>query len=242
MSNERYFPGLEGVIAGETAISTVDGGLTYRGYSIEDLSRKGSFLEVAYLLQYGELPNTAEKKEWVKNITYHTMVHEQLIRFFSGFRRDAHPMAVMCGVVGALSAFYHDSTDINDPVQREIACHRLIAKMPTIAAMTSGRTIRALPILRCEPRSACRTAPRRAASMMIGAFMLVPLSSVEVPICTMESALEAAPAHRSGDWTASANIRRIYQQKSGRRAGTLRRLSRRSALRGTESDQRDRPG
>jgi len=107
----------------------------YRGYPIDQLAQQSDFLEVAYLLLYGELPSQAEYKTFVKTITNHTMVHEQLTQFFRGFRRDAHPMAVMCGVMGALSAFYHDSTDINDPVQRRIASHRLIAKTPTIAAM-----------------------------------------------------------------------------------------------------------
>jgi citrate synthase len=99
------------------------------------LARSSDFEEVCYLLLYGELPNKAEREKFVRGITYHTMVHEQLREFFRGFRRDAHPMAVMCGVVGALSAFYHDSTDINDPHQRMVATHRLVAKMPTIAAM-----------------------------------------------------------------------------------------------------------
>ena len=133
-----YDPGFTSTAACESEITFIDGEkgvLLHRGYPIDQLAEKSDFLEVAYLLQYGELPNKKEKEGWVKHITYHTMVHEQLIRFYSGFRRDAHPMAVMCGVVGALSAFYHDSTDIHDEHQREIACHRLIAKMPTIAAM-----------------------------------------------------------------------------------------------------------
>ena len=96
---------------------------------------RSDFLETCYLLYYGELPTPSQRKEFDKNITYHTMVHEQMTRFYQGFRRDAHPMAVMVAVVGAMSAFYHDSTDINDARQREIACHRMIAKLPTIAAM-----------------------------------------------------------------------------------------------------------
>lgn len=133
-----FDPGFTSTSACESKITFIDGDqgiLLHRGYPIDQLAEKSDFLEVAYLLQYGELPNAAEKQDWVKHITYHTMVHEQLISFYSGFRRDAHPMAVMCGVVGALSSFYHDSTDIHDPKQREIACHRLIAKMPTLAAM-----------------------------------------------------------------------------------------------------------
>jgi citrate synthase len=131
-------PGFTSTSSCESKITFIDGDkgiLLHRGYPIDQLADKSDFLEVAYLLQFGELPNNSQKQEWVKNITYHTMVHEQLSSFFNGFRRDAHPMAIMCGVVGALSAFYHDSTDIHDPRQREIACHRLIAKMPTLAAM-----------------------------------------------------------------------------------------------------------
>ncbi|MDX2027024.1 MAG: citrate synthase [Alphaproteobacteria bacterium] len=134
-----FDPGFTSTGSCESKITFIDGDkgiLLHRGYPIDELANKSDFLEVAYLLQYGDLPNVKQKEEWVRNITYHSMVHEQLIRFYSGFRRDAHPMAVMCGVVGALSAFYHDSLDIHDEAQREIACHRLIAKMPTIAAMT----------------------------------------------------------------------------------------------------------
>jgi citrate synthase len=118
-----------------TYIDGDEGVLLYRGYPIEQLAEKGDFLETAYLLYYGELPNAAQRKQFEKNITYHTMVNEQMVLFFRGFRRDAHPMAVMVAVVGALAAFYHDSTDVNDARQREIASHRMIAKIPTIAAM-----------------------------------------------------------------------------------------------------------
>ena len=119
-----------------TYIDGEEGILMHRGYSIQDLTEKSTFLEVAYLLLYGDLPSPKEMAEFEDNITYHTMVNEQIHYFFRGFRRDAHPMAIMCGVVGALSAFYHDSLDIWDPVQREISAHRLIAKIPTLAAMT----------------------------------------------------------------------------------------------------------
>ena len=119
-----------------TFIDGDEGILMHRGYSIEELTEKSTFLEVAYLLLYGDLPSKNELHDFTKSITYHTMVHEQIHLFFRGFRRDAHPMAIMCGVVGALSAFYHDSLDIWDPKQREISAHRLIAKMPTLAAMT----------------------------------------------------------------------------------------------------------
>ncbi len=133
-----YDPGFTSTASCESAITYIDGDegiLLYRGYPIDQLARKSSFLEVCYLLLNGELPTQPQLDAFVKNITTHTMVHEQLVYFFRGFRRDAHPMAVMVGTVGALSAFYHDSTDITDPHQREVASHRLIAKMPTIAAM-----------------------------------------------------------------------------------------------------------
>jgi citrate synthase len=119
-----------------TYIDGDKGILMHRGYKIEDLAEKSTFMEVCHLLMYGELPNQAELDGFIKNITYHTMVHDQMNFFYRGFRRDAHPMAVMCGVVGAMSAFYHDSLDIYDPQQREISAHRLIAKIPTLAAMT----------------------------------------------------------------------------------------------------------
>ncbi len=133
-----YDPGFTSTASCESDITFIDGDkgvLLYRGYPISQLAEHSSFLEVCYLLLYGELPTKTQMDEYTYVITHHTMVHEQLASFFRGFRRDAHPMAVMCGVVGALSAFYHDSTDINDPVQRQIASHRLIAKIPTIAAM-----------------------------------------------------------------------------------------------------------
>src|SRR5271156_467226 len=139
-----YDPGFMATAACRSSITYIDGDegiLMYRGYPIQELAEKSDFLEVAYLLLNGELPTAKEKAQFVHDITHHTMVHEQLTTFFRGFRRDAHPMAVMCGVVGALSAFYHDSTDINDPRQREIASHRLIAKMPTLAAMAYKYTI-----------------------------------------------------------------------------------------------------
>ena len=121
--------------SGLTFIDGDEGMLLHRGYPIESLANNSDFLEVAYLLLEGELPNAKQKAEFDNAITRHTMVHEQLSIFYRGFRRDAHPMAIMCGVVGALSAFYHDSTDIQDPTQRMIASRRLIAKIPTLAAM-----------------------------------------------------------------------------------------------------------
>ncbi|WP_018632472.1 citrate synthase [Neomegalonema perideroedes] len=133
-----YDPGFTSTAACKSTITYIDGDkgeLLYRGYPIDQLADKSNYLEVCYLLLYGELPTQAQLKDFEQRVTRHTMIHDQMQYFFRGFRRDAHPMAVMCGVVGALSAFYHDSTDINDPVQREIASIRLIAKMPTIAAM-----------------------------------------------------------------------------------------------------------
>lgn len=133
-----YDPGFTSTASCKSKITYIDGDkgqLLYRGYPIEQLAEQGSFLETCYLLLYGELPSDAEYQDFRQRITYHTMLHEQMNRFYTGFRRDAHPMAVMVGVVGALSAFYHDSTDIHDHEQRRIASHRMIAKMPTIAAM-----------------------------------------------------------------------------------------------------------
>ena len=133
-----FDPGFTSTGSCESALTFIDGDkgvLLHRGYSIEDLAENSDFLDVAYLLIYGELPNKAEKANFDRDVTYHTMVHEQMMNFFRGFRRDAHPMAIMCGVVGAMSAFYHDSTDIHDEHQRMVATFRLIAKMPTIAAM-----------------------------------------------------------------------------------------------------------
>ncbi len=133
-----YDPGFMATAACRSSITYIDGDegvLLYRGYPIEELAAKSDFMEVSYLLLFGELPTAAQREQFVYDITHHTMVHEQISSFFHGFRRDAHPMAIMCGVVGELSAFYHDSTDIHDPYQRMVASYRLIAKMPTIAAM-----------------------------------------------------------------------------------------------------------
>ncbi len=133
-----YDPGFTSTASCKSTITFIDGEegtLLHRGYPIEQLADKGSFIETCYLLLNGELPSASELEEFETAITQHTMLHEQMNRFFHGFRRDAHPMAIMVGVVGALSAFYHDSTDINDEEQRRIASRRLIAKIPTIAAM-----------------------------------------------------------------------------------------------------------
>jgi len=133
-----FDPGYKATASCESALTFIDGEkgiLLYRGYPIEEVAAEAEFLEVCHLFLHGELPNAEEKAAFERIITQHTMVHEKLRQFYEGFRRDAHPMAIMCGVVGALSAFYHDSTDIEDPEQRLIAAHRLIAKMPTLAAM-----------------------------------------------------------------------------------------------------------
>jgi len=133
-----FDPGYGETASCESDITYIDGDegvLLYRGYPIEQLAEHSDFVEVCYLLMNGELPTPSQLKDFRKSVTYHTMVHEQIRRFFDGFRRDAHPMAIMCGVVGALAAFYHDNIDISDPRQREIAAFRLIAKVPTIAAM-----------------------------------------------------------------------------------------------------------
>ncbi|MBA1204504.1 citrate (Si)-synthase [Pseudomonas capeferrum] len=133
-----FDPGFMATASCESKITYIDGDkgvLLHRGYPIEQLAEKCDYLETCYLLLNGELPNAEQKAQFVGTVKNHTMVHEQLKTFFNGFRRDAHPMAVMCGVVGALSAFYHDSLDINNPQHREISAIRLVAKMPTLAAM-----------------------------------------------------------------------------------------------------------
>ncbi|HSF93329.1 MAG TPA: citrate synthase [Paracoccaceae bacterium] len=133
-----FDPGFTSTAACESAITYIDGDkgeLLHRGYPIDQLAEKSHFLEVCFLLLYGELPTAEQIEDFESRVTNHTMVHEQMHNFFRGFRRDAHPMATMVGVVGAMSAFYHDSTDINDPWQREVASIRMIAKVPTIAAM-----------------------------------------------------------------------------------------------------------
>ncbi|MEP4768258.1 MAG: citrate synthase [Roseibium sp.] len=133
-----YDPGFTSTASCESKITYIDGDegtLLYRGYPIEQLADHGDFLESCYLLLYGELPTKSQKDDFVQRVTYHTMIHEQMHRLYAGFRRDAHPMAILCGTVGALSAFYHDSTDISDPHQRMVASLRMIAKLPTMAAM-----------------------------------------------------------------------------------------------------------
>ena len=132
-----FDPGFTSTASCESQITYIDGKegiLLYRGYPIDQLAKQSNFLETAYLLLHGELPGAGEYENFEKAVAHHTLLHEQFERFFSGFRRDAHPMAIMVGSVGALSSFYHDSTDVQDPEQRLMASHRMIAKMPTIAA------------------------------------------------------------------------------------------------------------
>ena len=139
-----YDPGFTSTASCDSTITFIDGDkgeLLHRGYPIDQLAEKSHYLEVCYLLLYGELPSPAALEDFEQRVTMHTMLHEQMHYLFRGFRRDAHPMAIMVGVVGAMSAFYHDSTDINDPWQREVASIRMIAKMPTIAAMAYKYTI-----------------------------------------------------------------------------------------------------
>ena len=133
-----YDPGFTSTASCDSGLTFIDGKdgiLAYRGYAIDQLAEKGSFLETCHLLLYGELPTAQQDGAFCNRITYHSVLHEQMNKFDTGFRRDAHPMAVMVGVVGALSAFYHESTDIHDAMKRRLATHQLIAKMPTIAAM-----------------------------------------------------------------------------------------------------------
>ena len=139
-----YDPGFTSTASCDSTITFIDGGkgeLLHRGYPIDQLAEHSHYLEVCFLLLYGNLPTPAELEDFENRVTNHTMIHEQMGYLFRGFRRDAHPMAIMTGVVGAMSAFYHDSTDITDPWQREVASIRMIAKMPTIAAMAYKYTI-----------------------------------------------------------------------------------------------------
>ncbi|MBN9403235.1 MAG: citrate (Si)-synthase, partial [Burkholderiales bacterium] len=133
-----YDPGFMATASCESAITYIDGDkgqLLYRGYPIDQLATNCDFLSICYLIMNGELPSDQQKQEFDSLVTHHTLVHEQMHTFLQGFRRDAHPMAVLTGLVGALSAFYHDSTDITNPRHREVSAVRLIAKMPTLVAM-----------------------------------------------------------------------------------------------------------
>ncbi len=169
-----YDPGFTSTGSCESKITYIDGDegiLLYRGYPIDDLAEHGDFLETCYLLLYGDLPTTQQKAAFVDSVIHHTMVHEQMSRFFQGFRRDAHPMAVMVGSVGALSAFYHDSTDITDPQQRMVASIRMIAKMPTLAAMAYKYSV-GQPFI--YPRQFARLCLELPAHVFRGAVRAVP--------------------------------------------------------------------
>ena len=144
-----YDPGFMSTAACNSSITYIDGDkgeLLYRGYPIEQLAVNADFMETCYLLLHSELPNDTQKKAFVETVTNHTMVHEQMQFFFRGFRRDAHPMSVLVGTVGALASFYHDSLDINDPVHRDVSAIRLIAKMPTLVAMSYKYSIEYRPV------------------------------------------------------------------------------------------------
>jgi citrate synthase len=139
-----YDPGFGSTASCESKITYIDGDagvLMYRGYPVEQLAEKSSFMEVCYLLLHGELPNAAQQREFTKTITTHTMINETILRLFNGFHYDSHPMAMVAGVVGSMSAFYHDTTDIMDPRHRDIFAHRIIAKLPTIAAAAYKHTV-----------------------------------------------------------------------------------------------------
>ena len=154
-----YDPGFTSTASCDSGITYIDGDdgvLVHRGYPIDELAEKSDFMEVCYLLLHRELPNAAEKDLFVKTITNHTMVHEQLTYFYRGFRRDAHPMAIMVGVVGALSAFYHDSTDIHDPLQRMIASVRMIALWPQKLPVGPDQAAKPCPKVRASRRDVTR--------------------------------------------------------------------------------------
>ncbi len=143
-----YDPGFTSTASCDSTITFIDGDkgeLLHRGYPIDQLAEKSHFLEVCYLLLYGDLPSADQLEDFESRVTNHTMLHEQMVYFYRGFRRDAHPMAIMTGVVGAMSAFYHDSTDIHDPWQREVASIRLIAKMPTRRSWASWQSAGSMP-------------------------------------------------------------------------------------------------
>ncbi len=173
-----YDPGFTSTANCASGITFIDGDegvLLYRGYPIDQLAEESDFVATCYLLLHGELPTNEQFIKFRNTIVNHTMVHEQMTRFFTGFRRDAHPMAIMVGVVGALSAFYHDSTDISDPDQRMVAVHRMIAKMPTIASMAST-------VMRGSTKAMCAVVTAMLASRKSGpAPVLVQRGSAERP-------------------------------------------------------------
>ncbi|MCX8135132.1 MAG: citrate synthase [Roseococcus sp.] len=204
-----FDPGYGETASCESKITYIDGDagvLMYRGYPIEQLAEKSDFIEVCYLLMNGELPTAAQLAQFRDGVTYHTMVHEQIRRFFDGFRRDAHPMAVMCGVVGALAAFYHDNLDINDPRQREIAAFRLIAKVPTIAAMAYKYSL-GQPFV--YPKNVLSKSPQGYARNFIHMLKSVPSEEYEVPDVLAKAMDRILILHADHEQNASTSTVRL---------------------------------
>jgi citrate synthase len=204
-----FDPGFMATASCESKITYIDGDagvLMYRGYPIEQLAEKSEFIEVCYLLMYGELPNAAQMKEFSNGVIYHTMVHEQIRRFFDGFRRDAHPMAILCGVVGALAAFYHDNLDINDAHQREIAAFRLIAKVPTIAAMAYKYSL-GQPFV--YPKNSLSSAPQGYARNFLHMLKSVPAEEYEVPDVLAKAMDRILVLHADHEQNASTSTVRL---------------------------------
>ena len=204
-----FDPGYGETASCESKITYIDGDagvLMYRGYPIEQLAEKSDFIETCYLLMNGDLPNVAQLEEFRKGVIYHTMVHEQIRRFFDGFRRDAHPMAVMCGVVGALAAFYHDNIDINDPRAREIAAFRLIAKVPTIAAMAYKYSL-GQPFV--YPKNVLSNGPQGYARNFIHMLKSVPAEEYEVPDVLAKAMDRILILHADHEQNASTSTVRL---------------------------------
>jgi citrate synthase len=204
-----FDPGYGETASCESKITYIDGDagvLMYRGYPIEQLAEKSDFIEVCYLLMNGELPDEGQLAEFRKGVIYHTMVHEQIRRFFDGFRRDAHPMAVMCGVVGALAAFYHDNIDINDPRAREIAAFRLIAKVPTIAAMAYKYSL-GQPFV--YPKNVLTNGPQGYARNFIHMLKSVPAEDYEVPDVLAKAMDRILILHADHEQNASTSTVRL---------------------------------
>ncbi len=204
-----FDPGYGETASCDSKITYIDGDagvLMYRGYPIEQLAEHSDFIEVCYLLMNGDLPNAAELKEFRDGVTYHTMVHEQIRRFFDGFRRDAHPMAVMCGVVGALAAFYHDNLDINDAEARRIAAFRLIAKVPTIAAMAYKYAL-GQPFV--YPKNSLSNQPQGYARNFIHMLMSVPAEEYQVPEVLAKAMDRILVLHADHEQNASTSTVRL---------------------------------
>ncbi|WP_206930639.1 citrate synthase [Roseococcus thiosulfatophilus] len=204
-----FDPGYGETASCESKITYIDGDagvLMYRGYPIEQLAEQSDFTEVCYLLMNGELPTAAQLKEFSNGVTYHTMVHEQIRNFFNGFRRDAHPMAILCGVVGALAAFYHDNLDINDPEQRRIAAFRLIAKVPTIAAMAYKYSL-GQPFV--YPKNALSSGPQGYARNFLHMLKSVPAEEYDVPDVLAKAMDRILVLHADHEQNASTSTVRL---------------------------------